>query len=218
VHVHIGSQILSLDPLVRAAEAAARLVRELQQDGIPLGHVDLGGGLGISYGDAAAPTPAALAAGVVPLVRGLGVKLLLEPGRVIVGPAGVLVARVVDLKDSPSGQRFVILDCGMTELLRPALYGAFHRIEPVRRRAGPLTRCDIAGPLCESSDVMGTDRLMPPLEVDDLMAIFDVGAYGAAMASTYNRRTLAPEVLVDEGRWTLIRRRQTFDDLIALEE
>jgi len=218
VHVHVGSQILSLDPLVRAAEAVAQLVRELKEDGIALGHVDLGGGLGIPYGDAAAPTPAELAAGVLPAVRDLGVSVLLEPGRVIVGPAGVLLARVVDLKDSPGGRRFVILDCGMTELLRPALYGAFHRIEPVARRAGPVTLCDIAGPLCESSDVFGRERLMPPLEVGDLMAIFDVGAYGAAMASTYNRRPLAPEVLVDEGQWCVIRRRQTIDDLVALEE
>ena len=130
-----------------------------------------------------------------------GVLLLLEPGRAIVGPAGALVATRRRHQGPPRGRAgSSVLDTGMTELLRPALYGAFHRIEPVRRRPGPAARCDIVGPLCESSDVVGRDRVMPPLEVGDLMAIFDVGAYGASMASTYNRRPLPPEVLVDEGR------------------
>jgi diaminopimelate decarboxylase len=218
VHVHIGSQILSLDPLARAAHAVARLVRELREDGIGIEHVDLGGGLGIAYDEAEAPTAGQLAAAVLPAVRDLGVALLLEPGRAVVGHAGALVATVVDLKARPDGGTFVVLDCGMTELLRPALYGAFHRIEPAIRRPGPLSSCDIVGPLCESSDVVGRGRLMPPLEVGDLMVIFDVGAYGASMASNYNRRALAPEVLVDEGHWRVIRRRQTVDDLLSLEE
>ncbi len=218
VHVHIGSQILSLDPLVRAAQELARLVGELREDGIQLEHVDLGGGLGISYDGSGAPSPEEFAAAILPAVRDLGVMLLLEPGRVVVGSAGVLIATVVDLKSRPDGGRFVVLDSGMTELLRPALYGAFHRIEPVVRRPGAVSSCDIVGPLCEASDVVGRGRLLPPVEVGDLMAVFDVGAYGASMASNYNRRMLAPEVMIDEGQWRLVRRRQTIDDLLSLEE
>jgi diaminopimelate decarboxylase len=218
VHVHIGSQILSLDPLARAARAVARLVGALREDGIRLEHVDLGGGLGISYDGGGAPGAENLAAAILPAVRDLSVVLLLEPGRVVVGPAGVLVATVVDLKSRPDGGRFVVLDSGMTELLRPALYGAYHRIEPVVRQSGADSPCDIVGPLCESSDIVGRDRLLPPLEVGDLMAVFDVGAYGSSMASNYNRRMLAPEVMIDEGQWRLVRRRQTIDDLLSLEE
>ena len=146
-----------------------------------------------------------------------GVRMLLEPGRVIVGRPGVLLARVVDIKDYFDGKPFVVLDSGMTELLRPALYGAFHRVEPVTPRAGALRICDIVGPLCESSDFLGTDRELPPLEVGDLVAVCDVGAYGFVMASTYNRRPLPCEVLVDGGTWTVIRRRQTVDEMLALE-
>lgn len=218
VHAHIGSQIMSLDPLRRTASALARLAQELRDDGVGLEHVDLGGGLGIAYEQAPAPTAEEYAASVLPAIRDLGVTLLIEPGRVIVGPAGVLVARVVDVKAGPHGKRFVVLDSGMTELLRPALYGAYHRIEPAAPRPGLSSPCDYVGPLCESSDVVGRDRLVPPLEVGDLVAVFDAGAYGSTMASTYNRRPLAPEVLVDDGDWRLVRRRQTMADLVALEE
>jgi diaminopimelate decarboxylase len=218
VHVHIGSQVLSVDPLARAAQAVAHLVREVKDDGIALTHLDLGGGLGIAYDETPAPRPADLAAAVLPAVRDLGLTVLLEPGRAVVGPAGVLVATVVDAKARADGGRLVVLDTGMTELLRPALYGAFHRIEPVTRRPGAASPIDIVGPLCESSDVVGLGRLLPPLEVGDRVVIFDTGAYGASMASNYNRRLLAPEVLVDGGAWRVIRRRQTIDDLVSLEE
>jgi diaminopimelate decarboxylase len=218
VHVHIGSQILSVDPLAGAARAVARLVGELREDGIRLEHVDLGGGLGISYDATTAPDAEDLAAAILPAVRDLGVVLLLEPGRAVVGRAGMLVATVVDMKSRPDGGHFVVLDSGMTELLRPALYDAYHRIEPVVRRSGADSPCDIVGPLCESSDIVGHGRLLPPLEVGDLMAVCDVGAYGASMASNYNRRMLAPEVMIDEGQWRLVRRRQTIDDLLSLEE
>ena len=218
VHIHIGSQILSLGPLAHAAQAVARLACDLREDGIWIEHVDLGGGLGIAYDGAEAPGAGDLAAAVLPYVRDLGVELLLEPGRAIVGPAGVLVAAIVDLKPRAGGGRCVVLDSGMTELLRPALYGAYHRVEPVVRRPGEEAPCDIVGPLCESSDVLGRERPLPPVEVGDLLAVFDVGAYGASMASNYNRRMLAPEVIVDDGEWRLVRRRQTIDDLLSLEE
>jgi diaminopimelate decarboxylase len=128
------------------------------------------------------------------------------------------VARVIDIKPRDAESDFAIVDAGMTELLRPALYSAFHRIEPVRPRSAPLRRYEVVGPVCESSDVVGRDRDLPRLEVGDLVAIADAGAYGSAMASNYNRRPLPPEVLVDEGRWRVIRRRQTLDDMLALED
>jgi len=218
IHVHIGSQIVDLAPLVRAAEAVVALSRDLDEDGILIEHLDLGGGLGISYDGGAVPTPDDYGSALLPVLRGSRLRILLEPGRVIAGPAGVLLARVVDIKEYEGGTRFVVLDAGMTELLRPALYGAFHRIDPVVGRAGEDVVGEIVGPLCETSDTFGKDRVMPPLEVGDLVAIRDAGAYGMVMASTYNRRLLPPEVLVEDGRWRVIRRRQTIEDLVALEE
>jgi diaminopimelate decarboxylase len=218
VHAHIGSQILSADPLRRTAETLAGFVRGLRSDGITIEHVDLGGGVGISYDGGRALTPAEYADAVRPALADLGLRVLLEPGRLLVGAAGVLLTRVVDIKRFEGGRPFVVADAGMTELMRPALYGAFHRIEPVVRRQGPDTRCDVVGPLCESSDTIGADRPMPPLEVGDLLAVVDTGAYGFVMASNYNRRTLPAEVLVDRGDWTVIRRRQTIDDMVALED
>ena len=131
------------------------------------------------------------------------------------GPAGVLLSRVVDIKGG--GPTFAVLDAGMTELLRPAMYDAYHAIEAVEPRPGPLARYEIVGPLCESSDTVGKDRTMPPLEVGDLLAVRDAGAYGSTMSSTYNRRPLCCEVMVDDGEWRVIRRRQTVDDMLALE-
>lgn len=217
IHVHIGSQITQLEPLERAATALVQLVADLRGDGIVLQHLDLGGGLGISYDGATVPGPAEYAAAIIPLVRATGLELLLEPGRVLVAASGVLLARVVDIKGDGTGPVFAVLDAGMTELLRPAMYGAYHRVEAVTPRPGPLRRYDIVGPLCESSDTVGTNREMPPLEVGDLVAVRDAGAYGSAMSSTYNRRPLACEVMVDDGGWRLIRRRQTIDDLLATE-
>jgi diaminopimelate decarboxylase len=218
VHVHIGSQITAIEPLRRAAEALAGMVRDLRRDGIHLEHLDVGGGLGISYDGASVPRPSDYAAAVIPLVKDLGLELLLEPGRALVGAAGVLLTRVVDIKGNHDGPVFAVLDAGMTELLRPALYGAYHRIEAVRPRAGARRRYELVGPLCESSDTVGKDREMPPLEEGDIVAVMDAGAYGAAMSSTYNRRPLACEVMVDDGSWRIVRRRQTIDDMLALEE
>jgi diaminopimelate decarboxylase len=142
---------------------------------------------------------------------------VLEPGRAIAAPAGALLARVVDVKPRDAASEFVILDAGMTELLRPALYNAFHRIEPVSAPATGDRRYELVGPVCESSDVVGRDRRLPPLAPGDVVAIRDAGAYGSVMASNYNRRPLPAEVLVDDGAWRVIRRRQTLDDQLALE-
>ncbi len=142
---------------------------------------------------------------------------MLEPGRAIAAPAGVLLARVIDVKARDVASEFVILDAGMTELLRPALYDAFHRIEPVSAPPAGDRHYELVGPVCESSDVVGRDRRLPPLAPGDVVAIRDAGAYGSVMASNYNRRPLPAEVLVDGGEWRVIRRRQTLDDQLALE-
>jgi diaminopimelate decarboxylase len=218
VHVHVGSQITTLDPLRDAAVRVVALARALAGDGVALEHLDLGGGLGISYDGSPVPTAAEYAAAILPALQGSGFGLVVEPGRALIGSAGILLARVVDRKAYEGGPQFAVLDAGMTELMRPALYGAFHRIVAVAPRAGPTQRYEVVGPLCESSDIFGRDRLLPPLEVGDLVAILDTGAYGSVMASTYNRRPFPPEVLVDGDAWRVIRRRQTIDDLLALEE
>ena len=217
VHLHVGSQITSLEPLRSAAAAAARLTASLMQAGIPLEYVDVGGGLGIAYDDTAPPPIDEYVNALVEEVRPTTLPIVVEPGRAIAGPAGVLVARVIDLKPRGGDGEFAIIDAGMTELLRPALYGAYHRIEPVSLRSAEVRRYEIVGPVCESSDVVGRDRDLPRLQVGDLVAIRDAGAYGSVMASNYNRRPLPPEVLVDDRRWDVIRRRQTIDDLLALE-
>ena len=218
LHVHLGSQITDMEPLARAARTLAVLAREVRDAGVRLEHLDLGGGLGIAYDGGESPSPAAYADAVLPAIRETGLRLLLEPGRYLAAPAGILVGRVADIKAYPGSPRFVILDTGMTELIRPMLYGAFHRIAAVRPRPGPEEACEVVGPLCETSDTLGHDRRLGPLEVGDAVAIFDAGAYGIVMASNYNRRPTAAEVLVDDGGWRVIRRRQTVDDLIALEE
>ncbi|HET6957725.1 MAG TPA: diaminopimelate decarboxylase [Vicinamibacterales bacterium] len=217
VHVHVGSQITSLDPLRRAAALAAAVSQELLQQKFPLEYVDVGGGLGVSYDGAEVPSPADYVNAIVEAVRHTSLPIVLEPGRSIAAPAGALLARVIDVKPRTASSDFIIIDAGMTELMRPALYGAFHGIEPV---LGPGTgdrHYEIVGPVCESSDVVGRDRRLPPLKENDVVAIRDAGAYGAAMASNYNRRPLPAEVLVDDGTWRVIRRRQTIDDQLALE-
>ena len=215
LHLHIGSQITSAAPLARAAATIADLAGELLAQGVPLEHLDLGGGLGIEYQPGqTVMSPDAYAAAILPPIREVGLPLLLEPGRWLVGPTGTLVARVVDLKRRADGGWFVIIDAGMTDLMRPALYGAFHRIEPVVPRPGPSITADIVGPVCETTDTLGVDRTLPPVEVGDLVAIRDAGAYGSVMASNYNRRPIAAEVLVEAGASRLIRRRQTIDDML----
>ena len=217
LHVHLGSQLVEIAPLVRAAHALADLAREARDMGLTLQHIDLGGGLGISYDGAAPPDPVAYAEAIAPIVAGVGLDLLLEPGRYLVGPAGLLVGRITDLKCYPGSPRFMVLDTGMTELIRPALYQAYHRIEAVSPRPGEQQVYEVVGPLCETSDTLGHERRFGPVEVGDLVAIFDAGAYGMVMASNYNRRRMPAEVLIDQGRWQLIRQRQSYDDLMAHE-
>jgi diaminopimelate decarboxylase len=218
VHIHVGSQITSIDPVRKAARRLVGLAREAHDAGIALDYVDAGGGLGISYDGAPVPAMAQYAAALVDELRTTHLPIVVEPGRSIVGPAAVLVARVVDVKGRTASSDFAIIDAGMTELMRPALYNGFHQIEPVRPRSGALRQYEIAGPVCESTDIVGRDRMLPLLATGDLLAIRDAGAYGSAMASNYNRRPLPAEVMVDEGRWRIIRRRQRIDDMLAMED
>ena len=218
VHVHIGSQIVNLDPLKRASAAAVTLARALRDAGIRLEHLDLGGGLGISYNGAPAPDASGYASALLPGLGDLDLELILEPGRFVIGPAGALIAAIVDTKSHPDGHTFAVVDAGMTEFIRPALYGAYHRIAPVRLGSGVESAYDIVGPVCESSDTLGVNRLLPPLKVGDLVAVLDAGAYGSVMASNYNRRAMPAEVMVELDRWRVIRRRQTIDDMLACEE
>jgi diaminopimelate decarboxylase len=219
LHAHVGSQITKAAPLRRMAQAVTNLAGELRAAGVPLEHLDLGGGLGVAY----TPSQAVLseeeyAEALLPLVRPTGLTLVLEPGRWLVAPAGVIVTTVVDLKRKAGGGWFVVVDAGMTDLLRPALYGAWHEIEPVRPRSGETMLADVVGPVCETSDTIGVERQLPALEIGDLLAIRDTGAYGAVMASNYNRRPIAAEVIVEGGRSTLARRRQSIDEMLQWDE
>ena len=218
VHAHVGSQITTLDPVRRMAAAIATFAQALVADGIPLDYLDLGGGLGISYDGGPSLPVGDYARTIVDAVAPTGLKLLVEPGRWIVGPAGALLATVVDVKPQLSGRYFVVLDAGMTELMRPALYDAVHRIDPLVPRHGADVTCDIVGPICETTDMIRLGHALPLPEVGDVLIVRDTGAYGSAMASNYNRHPLPAEVLVENGQSRLIRRRQNVDDLLACEE
>jgi len=213
---HIGSQILDLRPIGEAARALVALSRELLAQGFKLETLDLGGGLGVDYDGKGAPGLADFAAAVRPALEGLPLTLLLEPGRSLVAAAGMLLTRVLYLKQNGE-KRFVIVDAGMNDLLRPALYQAHHRIEPARPRPGPAVVADIVGPVCESGDFLARGREVPPLEPGDLLAVRDAGAYAFVMSSNYNMRPRAAEALIEEGQLRLIRRRETFEDLVRTE-
>jgi diaminopimelate decarboxylase len=217
IDMHIGSQIVSPTPFVRALEVLRDSVLALRGQGIALRTVDLGGGLGIAYNHEPPLRAAEFAGAVRPLLADLGLALVLEPGRFIAGPAGVLVARVLYVKET-AAKTFVILDAAMNDLIRPTLYGAFHRLEPVVSRGRPAIVADWVGPVCESGDFLARDRAAERPEAGDLVAVLDAGAYGATMASNYNTRPRAPEVLVEGDRFRVIRRRETFEDLVRLEE
>jgi diaminopimelate decarboxylase len=216
--VHIGSQLVALAPFREAFARLAELVLEVRSAGLGVRQLDLGGGLGIRYHAESPPSPAAYAALVQEAFGGLDVGLAVEPGRILAGPAGLLVARVVYVKEGAT-RRFVILDAAMNDLMRPALYDAWHDIVPVRlpARGAALSPADVVGPVCETGDTFATARDLPPLAEDDLVALTDAGAYGAVMSSTYNSRLLAPEVLVADGRFAVIRERPRYDDLLALD-
>jgi diaminopimelate decarboxylase len=212
VACHIGSQMMSLEPLAAALEQLAGFVRGLQADGVPLEHVDAGGGLGIDHEGRSAPTPAQYAEVVIAALGGLGLEIVLEPGRSIAGPAGLLLTRVAYLKQG-HGRKFALVDAAMNDLLRPALYDAWHDILPVTAGGAPDPEpVDVVGPVCETGDFLGRDRRLP-VRAGDLLAVMDGGAYGFAMSSNYNARPRACEVLVSGTDAHLVRRRETVEDL-----
>ncbi len=214
IHQHIGSQITSVRPFVDALEKTASLVRRLRDRGTHIRYVDVGGGLGITYKDEEPPLPGDLARGLLEIVRDLGATLLLEPGRVLVGNAGILVTRVLYTKETPA-KNFLVVDAGMNDLARPSLYGSYHAIQPVQRTAGrPEVTVDVVGPICESGDFLAKERRLPACEPGELLAVMSAGAYGHTMSSNYNARPRAPEILVRGDRYYVVRERETLDDLI----
>ncbi|HXG12101.1 MAG TPA: diaminopimelate decarboxylase [Gemmataceae bacterium] len=229
LHMHLGSPILSPQPYREGVEKGVVLVEELRRQGHPVETLNMGGGFGIHYRRQEAPPADAFAEVIVPAVQRARCRLLLEPGRFIVGNAGVLLSRVIYTKES-GGKHFVIQDAAMNDLIRPTLYDSFHRIWPVEPPAGfpappedyeadiPGTvPSDVVGPVCESGDFLARDRRLPPVQRGDLLATFSAGAYGMAMSSNYNGRPRAAEVLVDGDRHRLIRRRETYEDLVRPE-
>jgi len=220
VDMHIGSQITALEPFSDAFALLADFVRELRADGHVIRHIDLGGGLGIPYREdnEPPPDPSAYAAVVKRSTRDLDCQLIFEPGRLIVGNAGILVTRVLYVKRG-EGKTFVIVDAGMNDLVRPTLYDAHHDLRPVREApvGAPRLVADVVGPVCESGDFIAQDRQLTEPEPGDLVAIMSAGAYGAVQASTYNTRALVPEVLVRKGEWALVRPRIGVEELIALD-
>jgi diaminopimelate decarboxylase len=217
VQCHIGSQVTDAEPFRRAARALARVVERLEARGIRLEHADIGGGLGITYKDEKPLPPAALARALEETFEGRpDLRLLLEPGRWLVADAGILLTKVLYRKKTTK-RRFIVVDGAMTDLPRPALYGAWHPVEAVRPRPGIKRRADVVGPVCETGDFLARERLLPPLERGDLLAVGKAGAYGFSMSSQYNSRPRAAEALVDGGKARLARRRETLKDLLAAE-
>ena len=215
---HIGSQIVDLAPLEAAFQVLRRMTLDLRAQGHAVTRLDLGGGLGVPYsGGSTPPSPAdyvAMAAGVL---QGLEVEAAFEPGRLLAANAGVLLSRVIQVNERSDGQRFLVLDAAMNDLMRPALYDAFHDIRAVQPLGGDDQAYDVVGPVCETGDTFARDRILPPLEADDLVVFTGAGAYGAVMASEYNSRPLIPEVLVDGDRWAVIRPRPTYEDMLDRE-
>jgi diaminopimelate decarboxylase len=216
LHLHIGSQITQAGPFVQAIRLVADVLKAGRRLGVPLDYLNLGGGLGIIYKDERPQTPRQFAAAVLPLVASLRVRLILEPGRFIVGNAGILVTRVLYVKQA-RGRRFAVVDAGMNDLVRPALYGAYHEVIPASRPAPSANgagRYDVVGPVCESADVLARGRRLGSVRAGEHLAVLGAGAYGSTMASNYNGRLRPAEVLVRGRRWALIRRRETLRDLV----
>jgi diaminopimelate decarboxylase len=218
VHAHIGSQLTEVAPFIAALKKVVKLIETLKGQGINIRYLNIGGGLGITYSDEKPPLPQDLSDALLPLVQDLGLTLVMEPGRVIVGNAGILVTKALYLKEGEA-KSFVIVDAAMNDLIRPSLYGAYHEIKPVNEEAGHRAKqqVDIVGPVCESGDFLAKDRLLAAVKPGELMAVMSAGAYGFVMASNYNSRPRVPEVLVKGGEIHVIRERETYDDLVKGE-
>jgi diaminopimelate decarboxylase len=216
IDCHIGSQLTETAPFIEALKRLKVLIGRLEQAGIRIQCLDLGGGLGIPYHDEAPPHPSEYAQAIVQELGDLSCRLILEPGRVIVGNAGVLLTQVLYTKKTES-KEFIIVDAGMNDLIRPSLYGAYHEIRPVHRQQRESRVVDVVGPICESSDFLARERSLPAMQPGEALAVMSAGAYGFSMASNYNARTRAAEVLVDGNRFHVIRQRESWEDLIRGE-
>ena len=216
VHAHIGSQITSTRPYAALLSKVLDLVDRLETEGIRLRYIDLGGGLGIRYRDEKPPTPKQLAQDLRPRLRGRDIKLLLEPGRYLIGDAGVLLARVLYRKDVGT-KRFLVVDAAMNDLARPALYDAYHAVFPLIDKKDRRVIADIVGPVCESGDYLARGRRIRFLDQGEGLVVATAGAYGYAMGSQYNSRPRPPEILVNGATWTVIRERETLEDLVRGE-
>ncbi|MDD5746849.1 MAG: diaminopimelate decarboxylase [Candidatus Omnitrophica bacterium] len=217
IHVHIGSQIEQAAPFKAALKKAVALIIELNRRGAGITHLNIGGGLGIIYRKERPQTADEYARAIIPIIKKAKVSLILEPGRFIVGNAGVLLTKILYLKDTPV-KRFIIVDAAMNDLLRPSLYGAYHEIIPVEKTAGAMKKADVVGPVCESGDFLAKDRGLPAfLKENDVLAVMGAGAYGFSMSSNYNSRRRAVEVLVDDRRYQIVRKREQYRDLVRNE-
>jgi diaminopimelate decarboxylase len=218
VTCHIGSQITDLAPMAAAFAKMRGLVERLRAEGHPVERLDLGGGLGAPYFNTPEPPPPAdYARMIAQTMAGLDIAYSFEPGRMIAANAGVLVARVLHIHARPEGRKFAVLDAAMNDLIRPAMYEAYHEIVPVKPRPGTPEVYDVVGPICETGDTFTRERALPPLQAGDLVAFLTAGAYGAVMSSEYNSRRLVPEVLVKGEDWAVVRPRPTYEDMLARE-
>ncbi len=214
---HIGSQLTQVRPFIDALKKLKILIQKLRKMGIEIQYLDLGGGLGIRYKDETPPSVQMYAKAILEEVKNLNVTLIFEPGRVIMGNAGILLTRVLYHKKNPS-KEFMVVDAAMNDLIRPAFYGSFHEIAPISSRKGKKRKIDIVGPICESGDFFAQNRLFPPAKTGDILSIFSAGAYGFAMSSNYNSRPRAAEVLVNGDQYHVIRERETLEDLVRGEK
>lgn len=216
VDCHLGSQLIKVEPIVEALKKLKQLFENLRESGLNIKYLDLGGGLGITYEDEEPPHPIEYASKILDEIRGFECTLILEPGRVIVGNAGILVTKVLYTKENEQ-KRFVIVDAGMNDLVRPSYYGSYHQICPVKKMNREEIVADVVGPICESSDFFAKDRRIPKFQSGELMAIMSAGAYGFSMSSNYNSRPRIAEVLVREDEMYIIRKRESYEDLIRGE-
>ena len=217
IHFHIGSQLTKLQPIYESAQKIAKLVHSLLALKIDIKFFDIGGGLGITYSDETTINPYDYAQSILECLRGLDLTIICEPGRFIIGNAGVFLVKVLYEKISQN-KRFVIVDGAMNDLIRPSLYNAYHQIIPLTQSQGEKSPADIVGPICESGDYLGKNIELPPLKEGDILAILSSGAYGFSMSSNYNTRPRCAEIAISQGKIKLIRKRETFEDLIALEK
>lgn len=216
IHKHIGSQLTKVSPFVDALKKILALMDELTKQGIKIDYLDIGGGLGITYYDETPPNPSQLAKNILPLLKDRKITIILEPGRSIVGNAGILVTKTLYLKKGDD-KDFIIVDAGMNDLIRPSIYSAYHHVQPVLKNRKEKIFADIVGPICESADFIAMNREMQSVRQGEYLAVMSAGAYGFAMASNYNSRTRAAEVLVKGKNCSLIRRRETYSDLVRGE-